>query len=176
MATTPLRRGTGRNTKRSARKDVSPSGADVLRYAVGCGTGAGIASILGVMLAAKLEGKSPWRPLNATSHWLQGQEAGRLAGADLPHTAVGAATNQAAAMFWGAIFGTYLANRPGLTEARMLRNAFVMAAIAGAVDYGFMPKRLTPGWELALSKRSVVARRRWSSLAATGGNRQSGTG
>jgi hypothetical protein len=39
----------------------------------------------------------------------------------------------------------------------MLRDATVMAAIAAAVDYGMVPKRLTPGWETVLSKRSIVA-------------------
>jgi hypothetical protein len=112
--------------------------------------------MLAVMGAARLEGKSAWRPLNATSHWLQGQAAGRRSEADLSHTSVGAATNQAAAMFWGAIFGAYLANRPQHSNARILRDSFVMAAIAGAFDYGLMPRRLTPGWELAVSKRAVV--------------------
>jgi hypothetical protein len=31
-----------------------------------------------------------------------------------------------------------------------------MAAIAAAVDYGMVPKRLTPGWEDVLSKRSIA--------------------
>jgi len=31
-----------------------------------------------------------------------------------------------------------------------------MAAIAAAVDYGITPKRLTPGWELVLSKRAIA--------------------
>jgi hypothetical protein len=33
----------------------------------------------------------------------------------------------------------------------------VVAAIAAAVDYGLVPKRLTPGWESVLSKRSILA-------------------
>jgi hypothetical protein len=32
-----------------------------------------------------------------------------------------------------------------------------MSAIAAVVDYGVAPKRLTPGWELVLNKRSIVA-------------------
>jgi hypothetical protein len=32
-----------------------------------------------------------------------------------------------------------------------------MSAIAAAIDYGATPKRLTPGWELVLSKRSMAA-------------------
>jgi hypothetical protein len=33
----------------------------------------------------------------------------------------------------------------------------VVAAIAAAVDYGLVPKRLTPGWESVLTKRSILA-------------------
>jgi len=32
----------------------------------------------------------------------------------------------------------------------------VMSAIAAVIDYGAMPKRLTPGWELVLSKGSIT--------------------
>lgn len=31
-----------------------------------------------------------------------------------------------------------------------------MSAIAAIVDYGIVPKRLTPGWELSLSKKSMA--------------------
>jgi hypothetical protein len=30
------------------------------------------------------------------------------------------------------------------------------SAVAAAIDYGVTPKRFTPGWELLLSKRSMV--------------------
>jgi hypothetical protein len=33
----------------------------------------------------------------------------------------------------------------------------MMSGIAATVDYGVAPKRITPGWELALSDRSMVA-------------------
>ena len=32
-----------------------------------------------------------------------------------------------------------------------------MSAIAAVIYYGATPKRLTPGWELVLSKRSIAA-------------------
>jgi len=31
-----------------------------------------------------------------------------------------------------------------------------MSAIAAVVDYGIVPKRLTPGWELSLSRKSMA--------------------
>ena len=38
----------------------------------------------------------------------------------------------------------------------MLRDAMAMSAIAATVDYTITPHRFTPGWELALSKRSMA--------------------
>ena len=32
-----------------------------------------------------------------------------------------------------------------------------LAALAAATDYGATPKRFTPGWELALSRRGMAA-------------------
>jgi hypothetical protein len=126
------------------------------RYAFYCGTAAGLASMAAVMLAGRLEGNGAVRPLNATSHFLWGKKAARSNDADLRHTVSGVITNQAAGMFWGTLFGAFLASWPPRTPLRMLRDAAIMGAVAGVVDYGIVPKRLTPGWEMALSKRSVV--------------------
>jgi hypothetical protein len=128
----------------------------VARYAAFCGVGAGLASQAMLLAAALAEGEPVARPINATSHWLWGQKAGRHRGFDLRHTAVGAATNQSAAMFWGTIFALHLARKKDAGFAGIARDAALMGVIASAVDYGLMPKRLTPGWELALSKRSVA--------------------
>ena len=54
-------------------------------------------------------------------------------------------------------FETWLAARPPRTTAGLLRDACARSAIAAAIDYGATPKRLTPGWELVLSKRSMAA-------------------
>lgn len=127
-----------------------------LRYAVFCGLGAGIASQAMLAIAAKAEGQPIARPVNATSHWLWGDEAGRRREADLRHTALGLATNQASALFWGTLFGLYLSRREHQSSAATLRDAALMGLFATTLDYGLLPRRLTPGWELALSKRSVA--------------------
>lgn len=126
------------------------------RHAAWCGLGAGLASQAMVMAAAVAEGESPVRPINATSHWLWGPEAGRQRRLDLKHTGVGALTNQGAALFWGALFGLHLSRHPHHDTATILREAALMGLVASVVDYGLIPRRLTPGWELALSRRSVA--------------------
>jgi hypothetical protein len=128
----------------------------IARYALFCGGAAGLASIASLMLLARSEGRSPWQPVNATSHWIHGDAAASVRQADLPHTAAGLVTNQLSATFWGVLFGIWLANRPPRTAAAMLRDAAAVSAIAGAIDYGLVPRRLRPGWELALSNRSVA--------------------
>ena len=54
-------------------------------------------------------------------------------------------------------FEIWLATRPPRTTTRLLRDACIMSAIAAGIDYGATPKRLTPGWELVLSRRSMGA-------------------
>jgi len=128
----------------------------LLRYAVFCGTGAALATTVAVTASARREGRSLWAPINATSHWLWGREAGAHGEADLAHTALGGATNLGASFFWGGLFGAFLSSRPPRTPIAIIRDAALMGAIATLVDYRLVPKRLTPGWELALSRGSVL--------------------
>lgn len=106
---------------------------------------------------AVLEGRGVSQPTNSTSHWLYGEEAGRVEDADAAHTLVGYTTHHLSAIFWALPFEAWLARRPESTPLALLRDAGVMSAIAAVVDYGLVPRRLTPGWESVLSKRSIVA-------------------
>ena len=97
------------------------------------------------------------QPLNATSHWLNGDGAAEVEDLDWRHTGVGYATNHAASVFWALIFEAWLDWRgKSLGPVAMMRDAAVMSAIAAAVDYGPTPKRFTPGWEFVLSKRGMA--------------------
>jgi hypothetical protein len=107
-------------------------------------------------LRAHAEGKGALQPLNATSHVVNGPEAGRMRDADLAHTGVGAAAHHAAAMFWSLPFGWWLASRKSPTPKRIAAGAAVTAGVAAAVDYGLLPKQATPGWEHALSPKSIA--------------------
>jgi hypothetical protein len=108
-------------------------------------------------LLARAEGKSAVQPTNATSHWLHGDRAASYREPDAAHTLIGYTTHHASAVFWAVPFEAWLAARPPRTTAGLLLDACAMSAIAAAIDYGATPKRLTPGWELVLSKRSMVA-------------------
>ena len=120
------------------------------------GTAAGIASTLALGLLARMEGKTVFQPLNSTSHWLNGEQAASVRGADVTHTAVGLTTHQAATFFWAALFEWWISARRPLRPLPMLGHAVATSVVAAAVDYGATPKRFTPGWEFVLSKRSMA--------------------
>ena len=133
------------------------------------GTAASVVSTAALALLAQGEGKSAFQPTNATSHWLHGDHAASHREPDVAHTLVGYATHHASTLFWAVPFEVWLAARPPRTTAGLLRNACIMSAIAAGIDYGATPKRLTPGWELVLSKRSMVATYGAMALGLAGG-------
>jgi hypothetical protein len=124
--------------------------------AVVTGTVASLVSSAALAMLARLEGKSAVQPLNATSHWLHGEHAGNVSEADLSHTATGYATHHGASIFWATLFEALLQTKQR-TPSEIVKYAAFVSAIAAAVDYGLVPKRLTPGWEEALSKPSMTA-------------------
>jgi hypothetical protein len=128
-----------------------------LRYVVICGSLSGLSSAAALALAGRSETRSASRPINATSHWLHGDDAAAVGDVDARHTGVGLVTHQASAFFWAVPFSAWLASRPPRSPVQMVRDSAVMAAVAAAVDYGLVPRRLTPGWELVLSKRGVAS-------------------
>ncbi len=120
------------------------------------GSIASLSSTITLMLVARVEGKAAVQPLNATSHWLNGDDAAECKEFILGHTGVGYATNHAACIFWALFFEAWRSGRPPAAPAVILREAMAMSAIAAAVDYGATPKRFTPGWELVLSKSGMA--------------------
>ena len=113
------------------------------------GTVASIAAGAALALAARAEGSGALQPINATSHWLHGRRAGDRRGADLEHTGTGLATHHASAMFWGTIFeGSARAARRRRTPTTTLCDAGLVAGVAAVVDYGLVPRRISPGWSL----------------------------
>ena len=133
-----------------------PPWSRTLSAALVSGAVASAASTVALAVLARAEGKHAVQPLNATSHWLNGDQAGAFERIDLGHTAVGYATHHAATVFWAAIFEHWTASARSPASLPTLRRALAMSAIAAAVDYGLTPKRFTPGWEFVLSKRAMA--------------------
>ncbi|WP_442754408.1 hypothetical protein ACNHKD_15650 [Methylocystis sp. JAN1] len=121
------------------------------------GAVAALVSAAALTALAKMEGKGALQPVNATSHWARGDEAAKVELPSASHTLVGFATHYLSVVFWAAPFEAWLAANPPRTLMNLLRDALVTSGIAWAVDYGATPKRFTPGWELVLSKKSMLA-------------------
>ncbi len=126
----------------------------VLRRASISGSLASIAIALALAVLARREGKQVLQPINATSHWLHGKRAGRVRKADAAHTLVGYLTHHASAIFWAYFLERWLGSRRRGVLAVVPRAA-AMSGIAAAVDYGVVPRRLTPGWEHVVSNHSL---------------------
>jgi hypothetical protein len=101
--------------------------------AVITGTIASLVSSTALAMLAKLEGKSAVQPINATSHWLHGEDAAKVREADLRHTAIGYATHHGASIFWATLFEALLRE----AKLGMIRwsetSSFVATAIGGMV-------------------------------------------
>ena len=131
------------------------SWATTLRRAAVSGSIASATSSLALAALAAGEGKGPLQPVNATSHWLNGERAAGVRRPDLAHTAVGYATHHAATLFWAVLFEGWIARRP-LAPLPLLARAGAMSALAAAADYKATPRRFTPGWEFVLTRRSMA--------------------
>ena len=121
------------------------------------GAGAALASATVAAAAARAEGKGALQPLNATSHWLHGQAAGRVRRLDGSHSGVGIGTHVLSALFWAVPYALWLRRDPGRSAGAVVAGAAATAVVAAAVDYGAMPRRLTPGWELAIGRGGIAA-------------------
>jgi len=128
---------------------------DALISAAITGTVASVVSGALLSTVALAEGRGPLQPVNATSHWMHGPEAGRRRSADLVHTGVGYVTHHASAVFWALPFELWV-RRSRLEGGEILGAAGVVAAAAAVLDYGILPRKLAPGWEHALSRSGVA--------------------
>jgi len=119
------------------------------------GTIASIASSAVLAIAAKTEGKAGPSPINATSHWLEGESAADVSDIDLAHTGVGYLTHHGACVFWASIMEWIVSNRRNVAPSEIALIATGVSALAAGIDYGITPKRFTAGWEEVLSVRSM---------------------
>lgn len=129
-----------------------------LRRALVRGTGAAIASTLALVACSRRETGSALAGINAVSHWAFGDADAKRDGFSARHTIVGAATQHAASVFWAAVMERLLVTRRrSPSMARLAADAAATSALACIVDYTITPKRLTPGYELRVSKPSLAA-------------------
>lgn len=102
----------------------------------------------------KAQAGSAVAPLNAVSHILWGDAAGRQEGISGRHTLTGLALNHGAATFWAALYEHLVGPAP--SARRALLGGAAVSALAYVTDYYLVPRRLTPGYELRLPPKGLL--------------------
>ena len=120
------------------------------------GSVAGLITTAVLALRGRREAGSSVAPINATSHVFWGDEAGTINAVDAKHTVPGLLINSGAGVFWALVHALLLERLPRRGPAAAAASGAAVAGLAYVVDYHLIPRRLTPGWELRLSRKSVA--------------------
>lgn len=132
------------------------SGRELLARAATAGSFAGLITTAAVAQAGARETGSAAAPINATSHVLWGDDAGQTDAVDLKHTLPGLLINVGAGVFWALVHELVLERLPRRDRATAAASGAAVAGLAYVVDYHLIPRRLSPGWELRLPRKSVA--------------------
>jgi hypothetical protein len=132
----------------TARETLSRS---VMRGALAGALAAAVVALRGLR-----EAGSAAAPINATSHGIWGDVAGTVDTVDAKHTATGLLLNVGAGVFWAFLQELAHTRVRPRGRAAAAASGFAVAGLAYVVDYHLIPRRLSPGWELRVSQRSVA--------------------
>ena len=131
---------------------------EALREGLLAGTAGSILSTLALAALGQRETGSLAAPINATSHWLWGEESLHEDAPTWKHTLTGALTQHAASVMWAALYAAVYGHR---REAKRWPQAIAggigTSAVAYVVDYTITPKRFTPGYEHRLDGKGMLA-------------------
>jgi hypothetical protein len=115
---------------------------------------AGVLSVAFIVAASVRETGSPASGINGASQVFFGRRATRERKLDLRHTLTGLFVHHASALWWAGVHeGRHLRE---FVPNPCLRALLVMAG-ASVLDYGVLPRRLSPGLEGQLSRRTIAA-------------------
>lgn len=126
------------------------------KHGLSTGTYASVSSALALAICGKLENGSYAAPINAISHWLWGDDAARHDDWDVMHTMLGYKIHHASSTFWALIYEHVTKTRQEGNALQLYADAAVIAALACYVDYHLTPRRLRPGFEMRLSRLSLL--------------------
>jgi hypothetical protein len=120
------------------------------------GSVASLLSTFALAVCGKAEQGDPFLPLNGPSQWIFGRNAPYRSGFCLPHTPVGYLIHHSMSVFWALFFEKWMGPKRQSSVMKALPQAAATAALACFVDYRLTPKRLTPGFEKKLSRKSLA--------------------
>lgn len=134
----------------------------VLRRSIISGSIAGLGVMATAATAGRREAGSWAAPFNGTSHILWGdQQAAAVNHPTTRHTLPGVLLTHASAVFWAVLYEQFFGSRRwnGSREIPLwkpLLGGAAIASLAYVTDYHLVPKRLTPGYELHVSGKSLA--------------------
>jgi hypothetical protein len=126
-----------------------------LNSALIAGTVATGATTAAALALGARQARTPWAALDATSHIAWGERATRHAELDAKHTGIGALLNAGAMFLWAGVHAVLAGGSRSI--ARQAAAGVATSALAYAVDYHVVPRRLTPGFERVINRRAVGA-------------------
>jgi len=128
------------------------------RQSLVSGAVASVLSTAVLALCGQIENRRPAGPINGPSQWVFGRWAARVRQPSLRHTLTGFLVHHVMATGWAFLheraFGEHKAQQP---FSKRLGRAAVTAVAANIVDFQLTPKRLRPGFETQLSRKSLFA-------------------
>jgi hypothetical protein len=140
--------------------DMAPTDNDwftAARRALISGSVASVLSTATLAACGRFENGKASGPINGPSQWLWGRWAARARQPSVRHTLVGHAVHHLCSCGWALLHERWLRPERGESAHARLIKAGATAALASFVDYRLAPKRLQPGFDVHLSKRSLLA-------------------
>jgi hypothetical protein len=119
------------------------------------GTAASLLSALALAACGRIESGTAAGPNNGPSQWIWGRRAARVRRATWRHTAVGYGVHHLMSMGWATLHEKQVASPTATSLASHLGRGAITAAMACFVDYQVAPRRLQPGFDKQLSRKSL---------------------
>jgi|SRR5688572_2531869 len=128
------------------------------RHALVSGAVASLLSTAVLALCGQMENRRPAGPVNGPSQWIHGRWAARVRKPSLRHTVTGFLVHHVMSTGWAMLHERVLGeHKARQTFPARLGRAALTASVANFVDFQLTPKRLRPGFETQLSRKSLFA-------------------
>ena len=116
----------------------------------------GLATTLALMACGYGDEGNAWTPLNAVSHIAWGDEALEQKTFSVKYTLVGALLSVSSVGGWAALHEMLCGEAEEREQVGVsLAGAVGVAALAWLIDYKVVPRRLQPGFESRVTRRSM---------------------
>jgi hypothetical protein len=120
------------------------------------GSTASVLSAAALAVCGKIENGAAAGPQNGPSQWVWGERAAYRRDASLRYTGVGYGIHHLSSVFWATFHEKHVArlvrDKPFATR---LAAAGCTALVANFVDFQLTPRRLKPGFEKQLNRKSL---------------------